>query len=463
MDQIIENDFNVFLPSNASMDLFRNTPDNYRTKLAQPITLRGYYEVALSEITLPGRFFTVQKDYNDSYSIEKNTVISEISTLPEILLNISDTSDLVEGINNAVEKAIDDIIPLKVEHLANNLIQWNLMAHWRMNIDKESAPEIMQSLARTRPLNIAAKDKPSKFPYHYSKPKKTYKNQIIKLTSTKPIEKYRKTITITHDIDRDVFDIINENILKIDGENYAIFEYISSENVVLVSTLKHVDIFLESKTCPKLMNMLNIRTDSHIIRGETKFPYTRIDNLTNETFQIIVNSIFIREKYEKTRTNYRIPQGMYRNSKDLFLEFKSIKLKELPDQKTLLIVPPDMIITFGDKLKDLLGFVKDKFESGTYASEYNLELSAGITEVYVYTDIINPSLVGNAYASILKIVPIANEKSEQIVKHFAVPLYFTVKKHHFDTIHIELRTSQGTPIKFISGKTSLVLSFRKRN
>lgn len=130
--------------------------------------------------------------------------------------------------------------------------------------------------------------------------------------------------------------------------------------------------------------------------------------------------------------------------------------------KTKLTVPRDVSIKFGDKLKDLLGFTHDTFGEGEYVSEYILDLTAGITEIYVYTDIVDSSLVGDAFAPILKIIPIANEKAVQIVKHFPVPLYFRVKRQHIDTIQIELKTSQGTAIKFISGKTSLVLNFRKR-
>ncbi|GBO42276.1 hypothetical protein AVEN_173274-1 [Araneus ventricosus] len=153
---------------------------------------------------------------------------------------------------------------------------------------------------------------------------------------------------------------------------------------------------------------------------------------------------------------------MYQNAKDLFKEFKFISLRLSADSRVGLHVPQHTVVTFGEKLKDLLGFSRQTFDHGDYKSEYVLELRAGITEVYVYCDIVSPSLVGDSLASILKIIPVANEHSEQIVKNFSVPLYFRVKKQFFDVIEIEMRTSSGTPIKFISGKTNLVLSFRKK-
>ncbi|GFW62206.1 uncharacterized protein TNCV_1686371 [Trichonephila clavipes] len=113
-------------------------------------------------------------------------------------------------------------------------------------------------------------------------------------------------------------------------------------------------------------------------------------------------------------------------------------------------------------MSNMLGFRTNTFMEGNYTSDYILELRAGITEVYVYYDIIAPSLVGDVSASILKIIPIANEYKEQIAKQFTAPLYFPIRKNYFDIIEIELVTSSGTPIKFISGKTNLVLSFRRK-
>ncbi|GFX69359.1 uncharacterized protein TNCV_3866371 [Trichonephila clavipes] len=83
---------------------------------------------------------------------------------------------------------------------------------------------------------------------------------------------------------------------------------------------------------------------------------------------------------------------MYQDAKDLFKEFKFISLKLSADSRVGLHVPPHTVDMFGEKLKDLLGFSQDTFEQGDYKSEYVLELRAGITEVYVYCDIIALSL-----------------------------------------------------------------------
>ena len=57
------NDFYVVLPSNASMDFYpNNTPQTYRIKFPQPISLRGNWEVALAGIQYQKTWYNVNDD-----------------------------------------------------------------------------------------------------------------------------------------------------------------------------------------------------------------------------------------------------------------------------------------------------------------------------------------------------------------------------------------------------------------
>ncbi|GFT65713.1 chromo domain-containing protein [Trichonephila clavipes] len=95
-------DFHILLPSNSSMQYFPdNSPNHFRTKLSRPITLNGEWECCLSEVTLPGKYFTIQPRYNDFY-----TVTREIEVPDETLLSTFDISfynedheDFVAGFN----------------------------------------------------------------------------------------------------------------------------------------------------------------------------------------------------------------------------------------------------------------------------------------------------------------------------------------------------------------------------
>ncbi|GBM53639.1 hypothetical protein AVEN_105520-1 [Araneus ventricosus] len=52
--------------------------------------------------------------------------------------------------------------------------------------------------------------------------------------------------------------------------------------------------------------------------------------------------------------------------------------------------------------RDLLGFVQRTFVQGEYKSEYSLELCAGITEVYVYCDIVSAYLVRETHQHLFR-------------------------------------------------------------
>ncbi|GFR25178.1 uncharacterized protein TNCT_300661 [Trichonephila clavata] len=100
---------------------------------------------------------------------------------------------------------------------------------------------------------------------------------------------------------------------------------------------------------------------------------------------------------------------MYNQAKDLFKEFKFILLQLTTDSRVRLHVPQNILVRFAERIKYLLIFLQRTFTHGDYKSEYPLELSAGITEVYVYSDIVPESLVGDSSASILKIIPVGSE------------------------------------------------------
>ncbi|GFV02187.1 uncharacterized protein TNCV_3516421 [Trichonephila clavipes] len=212
------------------------------------------------------------------------------------------------------------------------------------------------------------------------------------------------------------------------------------------------------------MTALNIIDDAYVIRGEQlkiQFLYTRpASSIKDESFNVITYKVFPTTRKETKSETFFIPSGMYHQAKDLFKEFKFIFLQLTADSRVRLHVPQNILVTFGERLKDLLGFVQRTFTHGDYKSEYPLELRAGITEVYVYCDIVSESLVGDSSASILKIIPVGNEHSDQIVKYFTVPLYFRVKKQFFDLIEIQIRTSSGTPLNSYQLKTIMAMRGR---
>lgn len=122
----------------------------------------------------------------------------------------------------------------------------------------------------------------------------------------------------------------------------------------------------------------------------------------------------------------------------------------------------DHEINFSKDLAEMLGFENTDFTGGEHVGKYPFALDAGITEIYVYSDLISSHRVGDTFASLLRVVPARSDNPDEIVKQYDRPLYFPLKKKFLETILIELRTGFGEMITFTSGKTHVVLSFRRK-
>lgn len=153
---------------------------------------------------------------------------------------------------------------------------------------------------------------------------------------------------------------------------------------------------------------------------------------------------------------------MYKTAEALFKEFQYIRLKQRADLKVFLEVPNDCEVIFGDGLANMLGFTERHFRKGSHISTYPLELDAGITQIFVYCDIVQSHFVGDTYAPLLRVLPVSNEHNTQVIKYFDKVVYFPLRKLYIDTIEIELRTSSGQKIIFTGGKTCVLLSFRQK-
>ncbi|GFU45978.1 uncharacterized protein TNCV_5102721 [Trichonephila clavipes] len=143
------NDFHILLPSNASMNYFpNNTPDHFQRKLAYPITLNGEWECCLSEVTIPGKYFTIHPDYNDSYSIETIENVESTSLTPEFVIPLynEDYQEFTEGVNANVKKLIKDP-PITFPLIENKTkIKISINPYWELAITDQKANKFLRLL-----------------------------------------------------------------------------------------------------------------------------------------------------------------------------------------------------------------------------------------------------------------------------------------------------------------------------
>lgn len=85
-----------------------------------------------------------------------------------------------------------------------------------------------------------------------------------------------------------------------------------------------------------------------------------------------------------------------------------------------------------------------------------------VDALYVYSDVVQSSLVGDVMAPLLRVVPVRGEHGEMCHVEYIKPIYYPLAKLNFSTVEIHITDSAGRKIQFISGKTTVVLHFRRK-
>ena len=110
----------------------------------------------------------------------------------------------------------------------------------------------------------------------------------------------------------------------------------------------------------------------------------------------------------------------------------------------------------------LLGFGgKDVKVSTVTTSPYVVDITGAMTSIFVYSDIVQPQLVGDMEAPLLRSIPIQGRSGEIVNLEYTNIKYVPVQKKSFENIEILIRDDTGKPVPFESGKVLVTLHFRK--
>ena len=124
---------------------------------------------------------------------------------------------------------------------------------------------------------------------------------------------------------------------------------------------------------------------------------------------------------------------------------------------------------YGD-LPDILGFGMGDAVT-TFASSarsmlvraYSIvDLRRGFESLYVYSSIVEPRIVGDKIAPLLRIVPITGRHGEMVTARFDHVQYMPVLSREFEDVEIEIRDDTGRPVPFERGKVTVTLHLRRR-
>lgn len=128
--------------------------------------------------------------------------------------------------------------------------------------------------------------------------------------------------------------------------------------------------------------------------------------------------------------------------------------------KCTINLPPQVILQLPDNLGLQLGFEGITFVAGKTEGSHVVDLKFRAHTVYVYSDIVKHSIVGDKRAPLLRVVPVNPLLGEMQTVSFQPLIYQPVTKTNFRQIGIYLRDGTGRPIPFERGAVNVVLAFR---
>ena len=124
---------------------------------------------------------------------------------------------------------------------------------------------------------------------------------------------------------------------------------------------------------------------------------------------------------------------------------------------------------YGD-LPDILGFRRGDAVTVLTSSARSrvvrgysiVDLRRGFESLYVYSGIVEPRIVGDKIAPLLRIMPITGRHGEMVMASFDHVQYIPVLSREFGTIETEIRDDTGRLVPFERGKVTVTMHFRRR-
>ena len=131
-------------------------------------------------------------------------------------------------------------------------------------------------------------------------------------------------------------------------------------------------------------------------------------------------------------------------------------------QKATIQVLENCQLELSPTLQRMLGMQEVYLSQGSHRGVHVVDVNQGFYSLYVYCNLIEPWLVGDSRAPLLRIVPIEGHSGQMITKTYQHIHYLPLLQKHFRTIEIDIKKDTGERVPFELGKLVVTLHFRKQ-
>jgi len=216
----------------------------------------------------------------------------------------------------------------------------------------------------------------------------------------------------------------------------------------------------------KLANPIELEGDWEVGLAEVSFPSAVENVLPGRCYYDLYFGDVLTRKIV-------LPAGNHRRVRNLVstMHKEQRKVVGLPtpvvefsykDARISMKIAHDVIVTFSRDLAHMLGLDDGEKYSHNVTATRAPSLGDGhIYSVYVYCDILEHSVVGDTRAPLLRIIDKPHTSYGNVHRILNPILHIPLQKKRFDSVEINIMTDTGIPVPFLSGKSLVVLEFRR--
>jgi hypothetical protein len=139
------------------------------------------------------------------------------------------------------------------------------------------------------------------------------------------------------------------------------------------------------------------------------------------------------------------------------------------NRKMAISLDPCEKVILHEKFAKALGFIRFSTFDNTVGlvklkviAEHAVDLSLSVHNIFVYSNIVKDTLVGDTYTNLLRIVSVESKPGSHISKVFTHPYYHELNTNTLNVIEISTRDFEGNLIRYESGSVIIKLHFRAK-
>ena len=231
--------------------------------------------------------------------------------------------------------------------------------------------------------------------------------------------------------------------------------------------------YIESK--PGLFNGNQEEIPDYSPNSIPKGYYKTIDELieviNKKLKNIAIGTVQPRLFYDSIRKNVVIRVGTLSNGKKYIPVFTEDIDKILGIMEDDGVSLSKRIITNAntDKLAEKWGTYYDEiplnFLAGYFVGPKIADINAGFNTLYIYSDIVQQSCVGDAFAQLLRAIPVDNKENWDmpVSNVYNKPHLYPIQSRNFNTIEIDVKDDTGSTVHFEKGKLIVTLIFKRND